>query len=424
MRDMSNRVEPLAAHTRTTDSVQWSAGLPVLSTPTLTLRELRRTDARSLSRWLRNGANWSFTAQPPESPAAFERFVDGVEQDRRAGRTLCFGIVPHGLQDAVGFVHIRRLDVSFHSCRCGLAFGDPFYETGVVAAAAEAAADYAFRQLGPGRLEVRTADPREGQVFERLGAVREGVLRESWLRPGGDAADETIWSILREEWLASGRRRVCQPSPAPGRLLLGPRRAAGGADDAIVLRPGWSARLPVLSGDGVTLREIEPGDAPHLLGVLSPAEIREWFDPPPQTDAEFRRFAAWSAGEREAGRGMCFVIVASPATAPCGLVQVHQVDPKFFTAEWGIVLGAGQRGTGVFPRTTRLLLDFLFETVGIHRLEAQTTRLNLAGSGSLRGSGGVREALLRRASTADGRAVDRELWGILRPDWQRARATA
>jgi len=418
---MANRAGLLKAHRESDGTAEWPARLPILRAPMLTLRELCPSDAPSLARWLRRRDAWQFSERLPECPGGFEWFIGRLDRERRAGRSVCFAVVPLGLRDAVGFILIRRLDVGFHACRCAFALGEPFYEIGLLAPATEVAVDYAFRHLGPHRLEVRTWDARESQALEALGAVREGVLHGAW-HVGGEPVDATLWSMLRDEWTAS-RRRVtydCHP-PSPESPRISARRTTS-ADDPALTRPRWGSALPVLAGQGLTLREVEAADAPHLLRVLSAPDIRAFIDPPPLTEKLFRQYIAWAIRERELGRAACYAVVVDGSSAPSGLVQIRQVDPTFVAAEWGIVFDAGHRGTGLFSKVTRLLLDFLFETVGISRLEAQTTRQNLAALGSLRAAGGVREAVLRRVAVVDNHVVDQELWAILRRDWQQARS--
>ena len=416
---MANRAGLLKARRESDGTAEWPARLPILRAPMLTLRELCPSDAPSLARWLRRRDAWQITEALPEGVAGVEAFIGRAGQERRAGRSLCFGIVPLGLRDVVGFILIRRLDFGFHAGRCAFALGEPFYEIGLLAPAAEVAIDYAFRHLGPHRLDVRTWDTRESQVLEALGAAREGVLRGA-CHIGGEPVDATLWSMLSDEWTAS-RRQVtynCQ-LPSADSPRVSDRRTTS-ADAPAFAGPRWGSALPVLAGQGLTLREVEAADAPHLLRTLSPQDIRAFIDPPPLTEKLFRQYIAWAIRERELGRAACYAVVVDGSTAPSGLVQVRQVDPRFVAAEWGIVFAAAHRGTGLFSKVTRLLLSFLFETVGISRLEAQTTRQNLAALGSLRAAGGVREAVLRRMAVIDNQFVDQELWAILREDWQQA----
>ena len=57
--------------------------------------------------------------------------------------------------------------------------------------------------IGSRRLEARVAvkNTRGNAALRRLGAVREGLLRKSFLR-NGEFLDQSLWTILAEEWRA------------------------------------------------------------------------------------------------------------------------------------------------------------------------------------------------------------------------------
>ena len=66
-----------------------------------------------------------------------------------------------------------------------------------------AVVDYAFGPLGLRRLEADT-DPRNeasNRALERLGFVREGVLRERW-RVADEISDTFLFGLLAREWHA------------------------------------------------------------------------------------------------------------------------------------------------------------------------------------------------------------------------------
>ena len=56
--------------------------------------------------------------------------------------------------------------------------------------------------LGTHRLEARVAleNERGNGALRKLGAMKEGVLRRSFLRHG-EQLDQALWTILRDEWL-------------------------------------------------------------------------------------------------------------------------------------------------------------------------------------------------------------------------------
>jgi RimJ/RimL family protein N-acetyltransferase len=78
-----------------------------------------------------------------------------------------------------------------------------------MAAALPAVLAFAFGRLGLHRVFADT-DPRNApsiRALERLGFVREGVLREHYLVQG-EPQDAVVYGLLRSEWA-----RGAEPSP-------------------------------------------------------------------------------------------------------------------------------------------------------------------------------------------------------------------
>ena len=180
----------------------------------------------------------------------------------------------------------------------------------------------------------------------------------------------------------------------------------------------WQRSLPLLSSARVTLRELRIEDAASLLSMLSTDEVARFISPPPTTVEGFERFIAWAIRERESGNYACFAVVPDGLSAAVGLFQLRALESGFATAEWGFAIGSGFWGTGVFLESARLVLDFAFDTVGVHRLEARASLANGRGNGALRKIGAVQEGVLRRSFFRGGAYHDQVLWGILADDWR------
>jgi RimJ/RimL family protein N-acetyltransferase len=191
---------------------------------------------------------------------------------------------------------------------------------------------------------------------------------------------------------------------------------------AAVHESDWRKRLPVIAGRGVTLRELRAGDAPALLELLATSEVAQFISPPPTTVDGFERFISWAQQEQREGRYVCFAVVPDGMTTAVGIFQVRQLEPQFGTAEWGFALGRAYWGSGIFAASARLVVDFAFETVGVHRLEARAAVANGRGNGALAKIGAVKEGLLRRSFLRHGQYHDQTLWSIVREDWRRAKA--
>ena len=184
----------------------------------------------------------------------------------------------------------------------------------------------------------------------------------------------------------------------------------------------WRARLPVLHGKGVWLRELRVTDAGSLLALLTTEHVSRFISHPPTTLEGFERFIRWVQRQRAAGRQFCYAVIPNGYGRVGGLFQVRQLDPMFGTAEWGSALGAPFWGSGLFTSGAELVMDFAFDVVGVHRLEARAAVENGRGNAALRKLGAVPEGILRKSFLRDGRYVDQTLWAILPEDRCRSKA--
>ena len=183
----------------------------------------------------------------------------------------------------------------------------------------------------------------------------------------------------------------------------------------------WKHALPTLTGSMVTLRELRLSDAPALLAMLSTEEVARFISPPPTTVEGFERFIAWTHRERAAGNYACFAVVPHGMDTAIGIFQVRQLEPGFGTAEWGFAIGSAFWGTGMFRDGARMVIEFAFETIRTHRLEARAAILNGRGNGALRKVGAVQEGVLRKSFLRNGEYLDQALWTILDEDWRAQR---
>ena len=191
---------------------------------------------------------------------------------------------------------------------------------------------------------------------------------------------------------------------------------------AEVTTSDWRTGLPLLSGTTATLRELRLSDAASLLAMLGTEEVARFISPPPTTVEGFERFIDWAHARRLEGSFVCFAVVPTGYETAVGLFQVRSLEPGFTTAEWGFVLGSGFWGTGVFLECARLVVDFAFDSIGAHRLEARSCVRNGRGNGALRKIGALQEGVLRRSFYRNGEHHDQVLWSILREDWYQAKA--
>src|SRR5712671_1296364 len=201
-----------------------------------------------------------------------------------------------------------------------------------------------------------------------------------------------------------------EPTPAPAALQTPPR-----------VSTDWRTGLPELTGSLVSLRELRGSDAPALFSALSSEQVARFISPPPATVDGFGRFINWAIRQREAGQYVCFAVVPHGSDTAIGIFQIRSLEPAFGTAEWGFALASEFWGTGVFVDGAKMIVEFAFEVLGVHRLEARAALKNGRGNGALRKLGAVQEGVLRRSFVRNGEYLDQALWTILHDEWLQAK---
>jgi [ribosomal protein S5]-alanine N-acetyltransferase len=189
-------------------SSDWRSGLPALAGQTVSLRELRASDAASLFALLTTEEVSRFISPPPTSVEGFEKFIAWAHRQRQAGQYLCFAVTVKGFDTAIGIFQLRDLHSGLDTAEWGFAIGSPFWGTGVFEDAASLVLEFAFDTLGVRRLEARAAvqNGRGHGALLKMGAVQEAVLRQSFAK-NGRHLDQALFTILEKDWRPASKAR-------------------------------------------------------------------------------------------------------------------------------------------------------------------------------------------------------------------------
>jgi [ribosomal protein S5]-alanine N-acetyltransferase len=203
--EMDSLIDAMGALPETTTS-NWRQAVPVLAGGTVTLRELRLSDAPALLAMLSTEEVSRFISPPPTTVDGFERFIAWTHRERQAGNYVCFAVVPQGYDSPVGIFQVRQLEPGFTTAEWGFALGSAFWGTGAFVDGARLVIRFAFETIGTHRLEARAAvqNGRGNGALRKIGAVQEGLLRKSFLR-NGEYLDQVLWTILEDDWRQTQR---------------------------------------------------------------------------------------------------------------------------------------------------------------------------------------------------------------------------
>ncbi len=148
-----------------------------------------------VTRYLRTG--------PLATRAAVEGMIRELLEAEAAGTDLPFTTFLRSPRRAVGMTRFLRIERSNDKVEIGGTWLDPgVWRTPVNTDAKLAMLRHAFDVEGAHRVQLQTdlRNERSQRAIARLGAHREGVLREDVRMPDGYRRSSVLYSILADEW--------------------------------------------------------------------------------------------------------------------------------------------------------------------------------------------------------------------------------
>ena len=181
-------------HTLTLSYSQFDGG-------NLTLRPLTPADFPALlALTCATPGEWALMGSQPTEESYFRAALDAPD-------ALPFVLEVNG--EVMGGTRLGALSQANRAAEIGWTFLSPaLHGTGANRRMKLTLLTYAFEGLWDGlgcvRLQIRTdaRNVRSQRAIEKLGAVREGVLRSHMITASGYLRDTVMYSITREEWAA------------------------------------------------------------------------------------------------------------------------------------------------------------------------------------------------------------------------------
>ena len=182
-------------------SSTWRSALPTLTARLVTLREPTSSDLRPLMDLLLLADASRFGIDEPVSEVSVQQLLDRISRDREAGIAFTFLVTISSSRAVAGLVQARQIDLSWESAEWECTLAPSWRGTGAFLETARLVGSFAFGTIGVHRLESRVLlqNGRANGALRKLGAVQEGVLRES-VRRGSAYLDQVLWSVLKEDW--------------------------------------------------------------------------------------------------------------------------------------------------------------------------------------------------------------------------------
>lgn len=185
--------------------------MPTIETDRLVLRPLNQEDAKDLFAIFSDPVVMKYWNTPPWASLDDARnFIDSSVDAMNRQESITLGIVVKATGEMIGKCMLFSYAKESKRAEIGFAIGPSFWGRGYISEAGHALLEYGFGELGLRRVEA-DIDPdnvSSGKALERLGFIREGLLRQRW-EVNGIVSDSALYGVLAEDF----RRRKNSPKP-------------------------------------------------------------------------------------------------------------------------------------------------------------------------------------------------------------------
>lgn len=165
----------------------------------ISIRKFERTDIPKKVEWINNPVNNKFLHYDiPICVKKTEKWFDShIGDDTRYDAVIEADGVP------VGTIGLLSIDQKNSKAEYYIAMGEPEYKgKGVAKVASLLILEYGFEKLCLNRIYLFTEveNVSAQKLFERVGFVREGVIRQD-IESHGKFVDRVVYGYLKEDWI-------------------------------------------------------------------------------------------------------------------------------------------------------------------------------------------------------------------------------
>lgn len=146
---------------------------------------------------------WAYLISKMDSVQDMQQYVQKAIQGYGKGAQIPFVVVDQQTNTIVGSTRLYNISVEDKTVELGQTWYHPSVQrTSINTECKYMLLQYAFEKLHMLRVQIKTdaRNEKAQRAIERLGAVKEGVLRNERKLPNGYVRDAVVYSIISSEW--------------------------------------------------------------------------------------------------------------------------------------------------------------------------------------------------------------------------------
>lgn len=177
-------------------------------------------------------------------------------------------------------------------------------------------------------------------------------------------------------------------------------------------------QFPEIATGRLRLRPIEQKDAEALFTILSDERVTEYYGHGPHRTINHTRELIRQIQERyEMSEAIRWGITFKGEDALIGSCSLHRFGPGYHYCQTGYELNPLYWRRGIAEEAMRAVLDYAFNEMGLHRVEAIIDIANAGSKGLLLKLGFSYEGNLRQRYFQDDQFLDEYYFGLLKHEW-------
>lgn len=172
--------------------------------------------------------------------------------------------------------------------------------------------------------------------------------------------------------------------------------------------------FPVLETERLTLREITPDDARAFFDLRTHPDVTRYSDRfPPKSIEEIYVFLDKIMEAIAANQSIAWAISLKGSDEFIGTVNFHRTYPEHHRAEMGYQLASKYWRKGIMSEAVKAAIDYGFNTMRLHSIEAQVNPNNEASIALLKKHGFVQEAYFKENYYFNGKFLDTPVFSLI-----------
>ena len=173
------------------------------------------------------------------------------------------------------------------------------------------------------------------------------------------------------------------------------------------------------------LRPFTINDSEAMYELYCDPETMKYWSNQPVTDlAGAEKLVQADLEWVENGEAVLWAITAPPSDKALGKCVLFQFSRENRRAEVGFALNRSHWGQGLMTEVVSSMIDFAFDELDLHRLEADSDTENAGSLTLLEKLGFQHEGMFRQRWRVYGEWQDSAMLGLLKPDWQARKLSA